>query len=109
MILPGRLDRRVMFLRRAKGATLRDRGEFQDLFEVWGDYRRLSGREALEAGRETNVEEGTLRVRWPGKAAEITIADRVVIDGRERAIVAVGTPDHREGSIEFSVRSDVKS
>lgn len=105
----GRLDRRVMFRRRAKGATVRDRGEFIDLVEVWGDYLRLSGREAMEAGRETNVEEGTLRVRWPGLAADITIADRVVIADRERAIVSVATPDRRGGFIEFTVRSDVKS
>lgn len=105
----GRLDRRVTFRRRAKGATVRDRGDFVDLVEVWGDYLRLSVREALEAGREVNVEEGTLRVRWPGEADDVTIGDRVVIDGRERAIVGAGTPDRRAGFIEFTVRSDVKS
>ena len=105
----GRLDRRVMFRRRAKGTTVRDRGDFADLVEVWGDYLRLSGREALEAGREVNIEEGTLRVRWPGPADDVTIADRVVLDGRERAVKGVGTPDRRAGFIEFTVSTDIKT
>lgn len=105
----GRLDRRVTFRRREKGATIRDRGEFQDLVEVWGDYRRTSGREVIEAGRQLNIEEGTLRVRWPGPGDSVTIDDRVVIDGRERAIKGIGTPDRRSGFIEFIVSTDVKS
>lgn len=104
----GRLDKQVTFRRRAPGASQRDRGGYQDHATVWGDYRRLSGREALQAGREVNVEEGTLRIRI-GEADDITIADRVVVEGRELGIKAVSTPDRRGGFVEFMVQSDARS
>lgn len=109
LISSGSLDKRVTFRRRGKTENPRERGPFADLVTMWGNYLRLSGREALQAGRETNVEEGTLRVRTPGLADDISIGDRVVIEGRERAITSVGTPERKLGFIEFTVKTDVKS
>ncbi len=108
LISSGSLDKRVTFRRRSKTSNPRERGDYADLATVWGNYRRLSGREALQAGREVNVEEGTLRVRYPGGADNVTVADRVVIEGRERAITSAGTPERKLGFVEFTVTSDVK-
>ena len=104
----GQLDKQVTFRRRVV-VDARTRGAFEDHATVWGAYRRLSGMQAMEAGRETNVEEGTLRIRYPGPGDDVTVSDRVTIEGRDLGITSVGTPDRRGGFVELIVRSDVKS
>lgn len=103
----GRLDLRVTFHRRADLGDYQ-RGEFEPFLSGEpAEYRRLSGAEAVEGGRLSDVEQGTLIIRDSAKAREITAADRVTIAGRDFAIKSVGVPVRRLRRIEMSVASEL--
>lgn len=103
----GRLDRRATFLRRAKVAAVPgklpdSRAGFETLFTVAAEYRPLSGRALAEAGSLTDAIEGTLIVRYTARTRKLTVADRVVVEGREMAIESV-PPSDRSGWLSIKV------
>ncbi|MGY2052955.1 phage head completion protein [Methylobacterium sp. JK268] len=100
----GSLDRLVTIRRRPQVGTT-SRGPYEDAFKTWGSFRALSVREAIEAGRVQNIENGTLMVRNGPETRTITVADRVMIQGRDFAIEGVGVPDIRTGLIMLAVAS----
>ncbi|MGY2051685.1 phage head closure protein [Methylobacterium sp. JK268] len=88
---PGRADKRVTFRRRAAvpkpgGGTAR---EFRDLFACWAEWRPLSGHRLAEAGGVTDGIEGTIVVRDTPRTRALTVADRVILDGRDLALESV--------------------
>lgn len=93
----GRLDKRVTFLRRVKvPGKPASRGDFVVHFAVAAEFRPLSGRALAEAGSLTDAIEGTLVVRDTARTRGLTVADRVVIAGREMALASV-PPSDRSG------------
>lgn len=69
------------------------RGQLVDLFTVAAEFRPLSGRAMAEAGSLTDALEGTLIVRDTPRTRKLTIAERVVLNGRDYAIASVQPPD----------------
>lgn len=104
---PGQLDTRVTFRRRAVLNARERSDDYSDFLTVWAKYTRLSGREALQAGRVTDIETGTLRIRDSARAREITNEDRVRVKGRNHAVQAVSLPERRTGFIDIAVSTDV--
>lgn len=105
----GRLKFRVTFKRRAVISPRERSDDYRDRFLVdWpADYQRQNGREALEAGRPVDVEQGILSVRESTETRQITSADRVEIEGRDHAITSVSLPNRRTRRIDLVVSTSL--
>ncbi|ACL62062.1 head-tail adaptor protein [Methylobacterium nodulans] len=89
---PGRTDKRVIFRRRVAVPKASGNGtnrEFRDLFPCWAAWRPLTGRRLAEAGGVTDGIEGAIVVRDTPRTRDLTVADRVILDGRDMALESV--------------------
>jgi head-tail adaptor len=102
---PGRLDKRVTFMRRPAQAGNTRGNAYEPVLTVWAAFRQATGREVVEGGRLTDEVPGFLTIRISAAARLVTAADRVQIPagGQEYAITSVGGPERRAGTIEIAV------
>jgi head-tail adaptor len=79
----GKLDRRVTFRKRVdqERAGGNEKGDFDDYWSTWANYREFSAREIANMGQAEDVPFAVLTVRDCTAARLITNSDRVRIRG----------------------------
>lgn len=92
----GRLDRRVMLLRRTvtQGSAGDAQESFTDLAEVWAERQDVSGREYVRSGQQLAERTARFTIRWRG---DFTSIDRLSHDGQEWVVLNVAEVGRREG------------
>ena len=105
MSLASRLRRRVEFQRRIDQADEYGnvKGDWQLLVATRGSLKVRTAREPYQAGRPEPQVPGVLSVRYSAKTADVTGADRVLIDGEAHSIQAVDNWMGRNKQLDFTV------
>lgn len=101
----GQRDKRVTIRRRAAedNAGGVPRGEYADAFTLWGRMIQAQGHRLVEGALAEDATPITIRFRDCEQARSITVADRVVILGKDCSIISAGMPDRRGGFVDILV------
>jgi head-tail adaptor len=78
-----RLRHRVQFKRRSDSVDEYGnvKGDFEDLFSVWGNVRETTGKERVDSGSVATIRTATIRVRKSIQTQGLTGADQAVSRG----------------------------
>lgn len=107
----GEFDKRAEFMRRSPQAAVAGnvRGGYDTLCRRWVRFRPLTGRREVEAGQLADIGDARIWVRPDATTRSIAVGDRVMIDGRDYAVVHVPPAQRSAGAIEIVVSSVMAS